>query len=80
VDIIPGCAAGAGTANGALFVPGPAKYATRLARPRPSRGLRRGQAPWAGSRADTRQPPAAVGPEVRLPPQAITRSRIPARP
>ena len=34
----------------------------------------------AGSSADTRQPPAGVGPEVRRPPQAATRSRIPARP
>ena len=34
----------------------------------------------AGSTADTRQPPAGVGHEVSLPPQAATRSRIPARP
>ena len=33
-----------------------------------------------GSSADTCQPPACVGPHVRLPPQAATRSRMPARP
>src|SRR5580693_3787806 len=33
-----------------------------------------------GSSADTRQPPARVGPQVKVPPQAATRSRMPARP
>ena len=56
------------------------------ARPRPPghAGPGTGSLGWrdrsAGSAADTCQPPAAVGPEVRQPPQAWTRSRMPARP